>query len=194
MIPSGSPSADPPPGRRDPDLHALGRARFDRSQQTVEAFFAAHADAVPAACWEMARRFHRSGRLLAWGAGAARSDAWHVVVEFVHPVIVGKRALPALVLEDEPTVQLSLLGRPVDVALAISPGGLDPQGAAVLGQARHRGLLTIALTGRGATDVPADFRFTIDDGDPTIVQEVHETLYHVLWELVHVFLDHPGLL
>jgi D-sedoheptulose 7-phosphate isomerase len=116
-----------------------------------------------------------------------------VAVEFVHPVIVGKRALPALVLEDEPVVRLSLLGRPDDIALAISPRGDDPRGAALLALARQRGLLTLALTGRGAEDAGADFRFTADDDDPTVVQEVHETLYHVLWELVHVFLEQPGL-
>ena len=32
---------------------------------------------------------------------AARSDVRHVAVEFVHPVIVGKRALPALGLVGE---------------------------------------------------------------------------------------------
>jgi D-sedoheptulose 7-phosphate isomerase len=50
-------------------------------------------------CRELADRFGRGGRLLAVGASAqARSDARHVAVEFVHPVIVGKRALPALAL------------------------------------------------------------------------------------------------
>ena len=176
------PTLEPPSGQRAPDLHALGQARFGRSQQAVETFFTAQADAVSAACWAMARRFHRGGRLLAWGAGAAASDAWHVAVEFVHPVIVGKRALPALVLEDEPAVRLSLLGRPTDIALAISPGGDDPHGAALLARARQRGLLTIALTGRGAVDAGADHCFAVEDDDPTVVQEVHETLYHVLWE------------
>ncbi|HYO15285.1 MAG TPA: SIS domain-containing protein [Thermoanaerobaculia bacterium] len=191
---SDSPALEPPAGQQGPKLHALGRARFDRSYRAVEAFFTAQADVVPAACWAMARRFHGGGRLLAWGAGAAASDAWHVAVEFVHPVIVGKRALPALVLEEEPAVRLSLLGRPTDIALAISPEGDDPHGAALLSQARRQGLLTIALNGRGAGDAGADYRFAIEDDDPTVVQEVQETLYHVLWELVHVFLEQPGLL
>ena len=50
----------------------------------------------------MAERFARGGRLVALGASPpARSDARHVAVEFVHPVIVGKRALPALGLTGE---------------------------------------------------------------------------------------------
>ena len=50
----------------------------------------------------MAERFARGGRLIAIGVTpAARSDVRHVAVEFVHPVIVGKRALPALGLTGE---------------------------------------------------------------------------------------------
>lgn len=30
--------------------------------------------------------------------------------------------------------------------------------------------------------------------DPTVVKEIHVTAYHLLWELVHVFFDQPGLL
>ena len=44
----------------------------------------------------MSERFLRGGRLLAFGRGPYATDAQHVSVEFVHPVIVGKRALPAL--------------------------------------------------------------------------------------------------
>ena len=55
-----------------------------------------------AAAIAMAERFARGGRLVAFGATpAARSDARHVAVEFVHPVIVGKRALPAIGLAAE---------------------------------------------------------------------------------------------
>ena len=49
----------------------------------------------------MARRFSQGGRLLAFGNGAQATDAQHVSVEFVHPVIVGKRALPALALTND---------------------------------------------------------------------------------------------
>ena len=46
----------------------------------------------------MAVRFHRGGRLIVFGTGGPSADAQHVAVEFVHPVIVGKRALPAISL------------------------------------------------------------------------------------------------
>jgi len=40
----------------------------------------------------LARAFTAGGTLVAWGSGAAASDAAHVAVEFMHPVIVGARA------------------------------------------------------------------------------------------------------
>ena len=45
--------------------------------------------AAGVACREMAERFLRGGRLLAFGRGPYATDAQHVSVEFVHPVIVG---------------------------------------------------------------------------------------------------------
>src|SRR5579872_1548396 len=67
-----------------------------RSEPTRD--LAGQADAVAAACHAMAVRFHSGGKLVVFGTGAASTDAQHVAVEFVHPVIVGKRALPAISL------------------------------------------------------------------------------------------------
>src|ERR1700689_1126274 len=68
---------------------------LDRNR-IFEDFFAQQARPLAAACREMSDRFLRGGRLLAFGRGPYATDAQHVSVEFVHPVIVGKRALPAL--------------------------------------------------------------------------------------------------
>src|ERR1700738_61121 len=84
-----------------PELKALVTARFQQSMSIPETFFAAEEERIAYACWEMARRFHQGGRLLAFGNGASATDAQHVSVEFVHPVIVGKRALPALALTND---------------------------------------------------------------------------------------------
>ena len=151
------------------------------------AFFAAESERLARVCHRMAERFARGGRLLALGhTPAARSDARHVAVEFVHPVIVGKRALPALGLASEGgplTVQVELAAEPEDIVIAF---GDDVADAVAL--ARARGCLTIAFQAVGAEweFVPAAPDF--------VAQELVETLYHVLWELVHVFFDHKGLL
>ena len=175
---------------------------------------AAQAGAVAAACHAMAVRFHQGGRLVVFGAGAASTDAQHVAVEFVHPVIVGKRALPAISLaSDVATVtgvaardgmdaifahQIRYLAAPEDIALGISADGHCPSVRAGLAEARARGLLTIALAGgdggalAGSPDV--DHLLVAASTDPRVVKELQVTTYHVLWELVHVFFEQPGVL
>ena len=161
----------------------------------------------------MARRFHQGGRLLAFGNGAWATDAQHVSVEFVHPVIVGKRALPALALTndsatlsglmaskkaDMPFVQqLRVLARPQDIALGFSPDGNCANVVAALVEARRLGLLTLGLAGGDGGQLSQselDFSFIVQAYDPLVIQETHETLYHILWELVHIFFEHEGLL
>lgn len=143
----------------------------------------------------MAERFARGGRLIALGTSpAARSDARHVAVEFVHPVIVGKRALPALGLTGEGgplSLQLDLLARPDDIVLAFGAEdeGARPETEAAIVAARARGCLTIAFSPAGA-----EWELAAPGDDPFVRQELVETLYHILWELVHVFFEHRGLL
>ena len=154
-------------------------------------FFEAEADRIARLCHRMAERFARGGRLIALGASpAARSDARHVAVEFVHPVIVGKRALPAIGLAHEGgrlTPQVALTARPDDIAIAFGDG--DDETVEALGIAGGQGCLTIAFARCGA-----EWEFEPVTDDPFVRQELVETLYHVLWELVHVFFEHRGLL
>jgi D-sedoheptulose 7-phosphate isomerase len=151
-------------------------------------FFADEADRVARLCHRMAERFARGGRLVAIGqSAAARSDVRHVAVEFVHPVIVGKRALPAIGLSREGgplDLQVALVAERDDILIAFGD-----QVATTVAAARARRMLTIGF-GCGA----AEWEFDPPSGDPFVRQELVETLYHVLWELVHVFFDHRGLL
>jgi D-sedoheptulose 7-phosphate isomerase len=178
---------------------------------------ARQADAVASACHAMAERFHTGAKLVAFGTGTASTDAQHVAVEFVHPVIVGKRALPAISLTtDIATVtgvatrdgmaeifarQIRSLGEPADIALGIAPDGRSASILAGLTAAHELGMLTIALAGgtEGAAGPVAaspavDHVLLAASADPLIVKEVQVTTYHVLWELVHVFFEQPGVL
>ena len=175
---------------------------------------AGQADAVAAACHAMAVRFHRGGKLVVFGAGGPSTDAQHVAVEFVHPVIVGKRALPAISLTtDVATVtgiaerdgvaaifahQIRFLADPADIALGISADGNSVSVQAGLEAAADLGLLTIALVGgdggRIAAGTAVDHLLLAASDDPRVVKEMHVTTYHVLWELVHVFFEQPGVL
>ena len=169
--------------------------RFAATNAVAERFFGENADAIARACQAMAVRFQQGGRMLVSGDGAQRSDVAHVVVEFVHPVIVGKRALPTIALPDagagDTGRALATLGRPGDLLLVLSAATLDEPARALLSSARENGVLTIALTGPAdAEAADADHVFAVPSADPCIVQETHEMLYHILWELVHVFFEH----
>ncbi len=172
-------------------LAALSR---ERSAAGLD-YFAATAGALTAVCHRMAERFARGGRLVALGLSpAARSDVRHVTVEFVHPVIVGKRALPAIGLTREGgplAAQAELLCAPQDIAIGF---GVEEEGGGevreALGTARARGCLTLAFEpGSGA-----EHELAPPAADRCVRQELVETAYHVLWESVHVFFEHPGLL
>ena len=177
-----------------PPLAGRIEALLDRRTQANRLFFEAEAARVATLCHRMAERFARGGRLVALGLSpAARSDVRHVTVEFVHPVIVGKRALPAIGLSREGgplAAQVDLVAEPDDIAIAFGAG--DDGGEAVrdgLAVAARRGCLTIAFETAGA-----EWEFIPPTDDPYVRQELAETLYHVLWELVHVFFEHRGLL
>ena len=186
------------------------RTSSPRSHDVVAAFarrdeplreLARDAGALALIARDMADRFRRGGRLLVFGSGTAATDAEHVSVEFVHPVVVGKRALPARALVDAGgglAHQLATLGRPDDIALGLSADPHDGPVQRGLAAARERGLLTVALLGEAGVDAPtqgaADHAVVVRSSDPLVVKEGHVTAYHVLWELVHVFLDSPGAL
>lgn len=173
----------------------LAADRFAASNSATERFFHENVDDIARACQSMAERFQQGGRLFVCGEGAQRSDVAHVVVEFVHPVVVGKRALPAISLpcvrDDEAKRALGALARPGDLLMVLSAAALDAEARRLLASARTGGLLTLALVGAGGeAALPVDHQFTVTSSDRCIVQEIHEMLYHILWELVHVFLDH----
>jgi D-sedoheptulose 7-phosphate isomerase len=183
----------PPPAALAADPGARIKALLAERTEANARFFEDEAERLARLCHRMAERFARGGRLIAFGRSpAARSDARHVAVEFVHPVIVGKRALPALGLAGEGGEiegQVELVALPDDIAMAF---GADEDGGAAaraLAVARERGCLTIAFSAVGA-----EWEFEPPARDPYIRQELIETLYHVLWELVHVFFEHRGLL
>ncbi len=208
--PGGGPAAMPRPAA--PVAAGDVAALFERRDAPLRDL-ADQATAVAAACYDMAVRFHRGGKLVVFGTGGSSTDAQHVAVEFVHPVIVGKRALPAISLtSDAATVtgiaaregmahifahQLRYLAEPADIALGISAGRNCAGVLAGLRTARDLGMLTIALVGGGGaigSDQGVDHVLTARSDDPRIVKEVHVTAYHVLWELVHVFFEQPGIL
>ncbi|WP_246632235.1 SIS domain-containing protein [Pseudonocardia nigra] len=108
----------------------------------------------------LAERLAGGATLLVHGSGDLVPDAHHVVVEFMHPVIVGKAAYPALYVPAAQDVEL--LARPGDVALAL---GEAPEFVAAAARA---GCETLELVAG-------------DDG--------YVTGYHLLWEITQLVLE-----
>ena len=170
----------------EPPVADIAARRVAASNLAADRFFRENVESIALACRSMARRFQDGGRLLVYGGAAQASDVAHVVVEFLHPVVVGKRALPAIAVTSPAMIES--LGRGNDILMILE----DAPPGDVGSSARARGMLVLRLSGPRAADAAptADFHFAVPSGDACIVQETHEMLYHVLWELSHVFFDH----
>jgi D-sedoheptulose 7-phosphate isomerase len=166
-------------------LATRSREELLRRNAVFEAFFKAEAPRLAEACHEMSRRFLAGGRLLAFGNGSATTDAQHVSVEFVHPVVVGKRALPALDLGPDFETCLPVVLWPEDMVMGFAFPERDEAVERALRVARERGALTFALAGE-----TGDYTFYLPDEDPFVCQEVFEVLYHMLWETVRLYFKH----
>lgn len=153
-----------------------------------EEVFARESESLASACRTMSERFLNGGRLLAFGKGPYATDAQHVSVEFVHPVIVGKRALPALDLSLLFTPWLRAMLRPEDIVMGFGPPEGDQEVDDALRQAAVQGAMSFALPGsRGSYALRAPTQ------NAFVHQELIEILYHTLWETVHVFFEHQEL-
>jgi hydrogenase maturation factor len=155
------------------------------------------ADDLAAAALGLARRFAAGGTM--WTVAPQwPAHGRHVAVEFVHPVIVGKKALPTVHLDDRDLVgSVRLLARPGDVVLVIGPAD-DRAVASVLRRAEAWGLTTLWVGAgprppAGAAD---HVLWVASDEAPGVLERsgAFVLLYHVLWELTHVVFEHPGLL
>lgn len=143
----------------------------------------------------LARRFHAGATL--WVVSPQwEPHAHHVAVEFVHPVIMGKRALPSVSLvEPDPVAQCRVASRPGDVILAVASAD-QPQVLDIMRRAPAWGTDTIWIgSGPRPPAGSATHILWVDSDDPMVPATGRFVLmYHLLWELTHVCFEHPGLL
>jgi D-sedoheptulose 7-phosphate isomerase len=172
----------------DCELATLVEECLLERNRLCEAFFAREASRLAEASRQMSERFLRGGRLLAFGQGPYATDAQHVSVEFVHPVIVGKRALPALDLSLLFRPWLRSIVRPEDIVMGFGPPEGDPEVVATLQEAGEQGAMTFALPGTSGS-----YFVETPTADPFMHQEMIEILYHTLWETVHVYFERREL-
>ncbi len=144
----------------------------------------------------------RQGRtVFAFGNGGSAADAQHFAAELVGKYERERRPWPAIALTTDTSAitavandfgfdqvfarQIGALGRPGDVAIGITTSGNSPNVLRGLTVAKERGLITIALTGRGGTAGSiATHHVAVNEERTSRVQEVHATVLHVFCELV----------
>src|SRR5581483_4469496 len=169
-------------------------------------FFNQYAGQIEAMARDMAKRFQDGKKLLLMGNGGSLCDALHFGVEFTHPIIEKRPAFPAIpLMTDIATMtaisndvdssrvfvnQLRLLGAPGDMALVVSTSGKSPNLVYALEAAREKDMLTIAWAGKDGGRFPelADYCFIVPSYSIHRIQEVHATLVHVAWDLIHIIL------
>jgi D-sedoheptulose 7-phosphate isomerase len=183
-----------------------------QSADAAREFVARDAERLLDCVRKMAGRFREGGRLFAMGNGGSACDAQHVAVEFQHPILEKRRALPAQALTTDTATltaigndadfsmifaeQLRLLGQPRDMALGISTSGQSANVARGLQAAREMGMLTLAFSGRdgGRLAELAEFPFVVPSFSIHRIQEVHTLLLHLLWDELHVALGEDDVL
>jgi D-sedoheptulose 7-phosphate isomerase len=182
------------------------------SAEMKERFFQANADVLEDVCRRFASALAAGHQLFVMGNGGSSCDALHVAVEFVHPIIEKRRAFPARALSTDTALltaiandsdfsqtfaeQLRLFGRPGDIALGISTSGMSANVNYGLQAARELGMLTVAFSGKdgGRSKDIAEYCLTVPSFSIHRIQEVHTTLLHILWDMVHVALGEEDII
>jgi len=201
-------------------MEELRFSLLEKARESVEVktkFFEDNKDTILAASLQTAKAFYRGRKLLVCGNGGSATDAQHVAVEFMHPIIVGRKALPAICLtndmamvtaiandvgfDDVFTRQIIALGQEGDVVLGISTSGNSENLLHAFQTARRMKLTTIGFTGNDGGKMAAmcaggllDFCLNVPTSSIHRIQETHVTLYHIMWDMVHTFLQHPSLM
>lgn len=182
------------------------------SVDVKQKFFEHYADKIGELSQKMAARFQAGRKLWVMGNGGSACDAQHVAVEFIHPIIEKRKALPAFDLVSQiPVVtaisndkdfarvfvdQIELWGQKDDMALAISTSGQSPNLIYALESAREKCMLTIAFSGKdgGRMADVAEYCFVVPSFSIHRIQESHVALLHILWDLTHVAMGEEDII
>ncbi|HSE26472.1 MAG TPA: SIS domain-containing protein [Pyrinomonadaceae bacterium] len=201
-------------------LNDLGFSVLEKARESVEVktqFFAENKDTILAASLALARSFSRGRKLLVCGNGGSATDAQHIAVEFMHPITVGRKALPAICLtndiamvtavandvgfDDIFTRQIIGLGVEGDVFLGISTSGNSKNLLHGFATARQLKLVTIGFAGSDGGEMSAmsaagllDYCLIVPTASIHRIQETHVALYHIMWDMVHTMLENGAIL
>ena len=162
---------------------------------------AANAAAVVNAAAVIAAALKERRTVFVFGNGGSAADAQHFAAELVGRYEKERVGWPAIALTTDTSAitaiandygfdrvfarQIEALGKSGDVAVGISTSGKSANVLRGLEAANDRGMVTVALTGRGGdAGRIAAYPVAVDEERTARVQEVHATVLHVICELV----------
>ena len=182
----------------------------DELQRALESFLRAHGDRLLEAARVTAESLGRGGKTLFFGNGGSAAEAQHFSAELVNRMTVNRPALASLALNTDTSTltsiandisydqvfarQIEALGKPQDVAVALSTSGNSPSILRGLEAARRGGLFTIALLGRdgGLARGLAQVPLIVETTSTARIQEVHLFAGHLFCEAVERILHPPA--
>ncbi len=205
------------PGELRKELCFSLLTKVRESVEVKQAFFEENQDRVLDAAMAIARSYQKGRKLLVCGNGGSATDAQHVAVEFMHPITVGRKALPAICLSTDMAMvtavsndvgfadvyvrQIIALGQAEDVLLGISTSGNSENLLHAFATGQRMGLTTIGFAGNDGGKMEElaaagllDICLSVPTPSIHRIQETHVTLYHIIWDLVHTLLQSPALL
>jgi len=163
-------------------------------------FLRTRSGVLEAAAGAIAASVRAGGKVLVFGNGGSAAEAQHFAAELVNGMRRDRRPIPAIALTTDtscltavgndrsfPEVfsrQVEALGRPGDVALALTTSGASPNVVRALKTARAKGLVTVGLTGEGGGAVAplANYLLDVPSRSTPRIQEAHLVILHLLAE------------
>jgi D-sedoheptulose 7-phosphate isomerase len=172
------------------------------SIEVKQSFFDSNAAQVARAAELIVRQLAGGGKLMVFGNGGSAADAQHIAAELVNRLNREHPPIAAIALTTDTSIltsvandysfdesfdrQLRALGRPGDVALAISTSGNSPNVLRAVKSAATLGIKTVALTGHSGGELAglADVALVVRARSTQRIQETHITIGHILCELI----------
>ena len=180
------------------DLNAFFKAEFAEHNDVARASEAALSAAFAGLVGACVQSIRGGGKLMFFGNGGSAADAQHIATELTVRYKKDRAAIAALALTTDTSAltaagndlgfarifarQIEALGRPGDVAVAISTSGKSQNVVAALQQAKAQKLVTAGLAGKGGGDLRslADHLLVVPSDTTARIQEMHILLGQML--------------
>ncbi len=176
---------------------------FDESIRVKQAFLRDNLEALTQAIDAIVAAFKRGNKLLLFGNGGSAADAQHIAAEFTNRFLIERPPLPAIALTTDSSAltaiandydyaqvfakQVQALGKPEDIAIAISTSGNSPNVLAAIEACKKLNISTIGLTGGSGGKMigKVDYMLCVAEGkNSPRIQETHILVGHVICDVV----------